>query len=163
MKTKGILVAALLLSGAAFAQSTPVKVAGSTKAAQTIEARKSGLKSNTDASTAAHATVDPQAVKDAKSKVENKVEATADQVAATKAAAIETVQSTAADHAQAEVKINAKTRVGANHSATNAGVSSNVKVPAVQSTLHHSNVIHTKAVPVKVNTRVNGGAGLRIL
>lgn len=148
-------MAALLLSGAAFAQNTPIKVAGSTKAAQTIEARKSGLKSNTDASTAAHATVDPQAVKDVKSKVENKVEATADHAM--------TAIERADNNAQAEVKVNAKTRVGANHSATNAGVSSNVKVPAVQSTLHHSNVIHTKVVPVKVNTRVNGGAGLRIL
>jgi hypothetical protein len=153
MKTQGILMAALLLSGAAFAQNTPVKAAGSAKAAQTIEARKSGLQSATDASAAAHATVDPQAVKDAKAKVENKVQATADHVSATKAAAIETVQSTAADNAQAEVKINAKTRVRADHSATNAGVSSNVKIPAV----------HTQAVPVKVNTRVNAGAGLRIL
>lgn len=163
MKTKGMIVAALLLSGAAFAQA-PVKAGGSVKAGQAIEAGKAGLKAGTEASGSARI----HGMKAMKAKVEDGIQTAADHAYAAK----QKVGQTAADvvnNAPKAVQVNANTNanVQADQAAvkvrTKTGISSGVKAPAVKDVLHHSGVMHTKVVPVKVSTRINGGAGLRIL
>ena len=171
MKTKGIMMAALLLSGAAFAQNTPVKATGSTNIGQAIEADKSGMKANTDASAAARANVNTHAVKKMKGKADAKAQAAADHAVAAKDAVTDKIKHTAAitkEHTAQAVQANANTgaKVQTKHlladQHTTTGTSAKIKRPAMKGKVHHSSAIHTNTVPVKVKTRITGGAGLKI-
>ncbi|QEH39593.1 hypothetical protein [Chitinophaga sp. XS-30] len=166
MKAQVMMIAALFLSGAVFAQETKVKGNADVKIA--AEAGKSGAKANTDVSATSGVavnTADLQKVRAGavdrselvKGKVENGISVAADHAVSVKGDIANRV-STATDHA---VSVIGKT--GHNVTATaDQFATGQIKSSGIKSMVNHSAAAQMKAVPVKINTGLSSAVGLRI-
>jgi len=150
MKTKGLMIAALFISGAAFAQTASVKQEQEVKVSSNtqVNAAENKQPANVQAKAAARqesaVTVDPNAAAAAESAVKNNAKSS---VAAVKATTDQLQDQTVQTSKVAVQQVN------------------NVTATAARSTLHAnsavSNSLKIKAAPVKVNALSSGAIGLK--
>lgn len=150
MKTKGLMIAAFFISGAAFAQTATVNKGQQVKVSSNTGVDASADNQHVNAQAAANAehesavTVHPSAAAAAKSAVKSNMESGAKAVQAT------------GNHLQKQTVQTGKMA---------AGQVNNVTATAARSTMHLdgavNNSLKLKAAPVKVNTLTAGAVGLR--
>lgn len=166
MKAQVMMIAALFLSGAVFAQEAKVK--GNADAKIAAEAGKSGAKANTDVSATSGVAVNTTGLEKVsagavdrsamiKEKMENGISVAADHAVGAKGDIANRVP-TATDHA---VSIIGKTEHNVTATADQFATG-RIKSSGIKSTVNHSAAVQMKAVPVKINTGLSSAAGLRI-
>lgn len=176
MKTKGLMIAALFISGAAFAQTATVKqeqevkVSSNTQVGATAGDQHANAQANTQANTHANAQANAQ----------GNVHTNAQATAASQQESAVTVDPSAAVAAKSAVKSNAESGVKAVQATGDhlekqavetgkmaAGQVNNVTATAARSKMHVNgavnNSLKVKAAPVKVNTLTTGAVGLKSL
>jgi hypothetical protein len=175
MKTKGLMIAALFISGAAFAQSTTVKqeqqvkVSNGTRADAATATPHANAQATATAQQESAVTVDPSAATP---------HANAQATAAAQQEGAVTVDPSAAAAAKSAVKSNAESGVKAVQATGDqlekqtvqtakmaTGHVNSVTATAARSTMHVNGAINNslkvKAAPIKVNTLTAGAVGLK--
>ena len=150
MKTKGLMIAAFFISGAAFAQTASVKqeqqvkVSSNTQVNAAENKQPANVQANAAAQQESAVTVDPSAAVAAKSAVKSNAQSS---VTAVKATTDQLQDQTVQTSKMAVQHVN------------------NVTATAARSTLHVNSAVNNslkiKAAPVKVNALSSGAIGLK--